>query len=77
MHGIEEAEFALLVSNAFQRQGLGTEILQRLVQVGRDKQLTRIVAQILPENVAMQRVCEKVGFAIAHEQEIVRAAIDL
>jgi acetyltransferase len=77
MHSTQEAEFALLVSDAFQRQGLGTELLQRLVEVGRDEQLTRIVAQILPENVAMQRVCEKVGFAIAHEKEIVRAAIDL
>jgi acetyltransferase len=77
MYDTYEAKFGLLVSNAFQQQGLGTELLQRLVQVGRDKQLTQIVAQILPENVAMQRVCEKVGFAIAHDKEIVRAAIDL
>lgn len=77
MHVTQEAEFVLLVSDAFQRQGLGTELLQRLVKVGRDENLTRIVAQILPENAAMQRVCEKVGFAIAHEKEIVRAAIDL
>jgi acetyltransferase len=77
MYDTHEAEFGLLVSDTFQRQGLGTELLQRLVEVGRDEQLTRIVAQILPENVAMQRVCEKVGFAIAHEKEIVRAAIDL
>ncbi len=77
MTGTCKAEFALLVSDVFQRQGLGTELLKRLVQVGRDEQLTQIVAQILPENVAMQRVCEKVGFAITRDKEIVRAVIDL
>src|SRR5262249_35607325 len=61
-HGANEAEFALLVSDSFQRCGLGTEVLRRLLDVGRDDRLARITADILPENRGMQRVCEKLGF---------------
>lgn len=78
-HGLNEAEFAMLVSDPFQRQGLGTELLRRLVQVGRDEKLDRIKADILSENTAMQRVCEKVGFRIqpTSDTSAVKAEIDL
>ena len=36
-HGRPEAEFAILVGDAWQRQGLGTELLRRLVRIGRDE----------------------------------------
>ncbi|MBF2021742.1 MAG: bifunctional acetate--CoA ligase family protein/GNAT family N-acetyltransferase [Hydrococcus sp. C42_A2020_068] len=75
--GVNEGEFAMLVSDPYQRLGLGTELLKRLVQVGRDEQLERISAEILPENHAMQRVCEKVGFRLRRTPELVKAEIDL
>ena len=37
--GNEEAEFAILVADTFQGQGLGSELLRRLIQVGRDEGL--------------------------------------
>jgi acetyltransferase len=77
LHGIDEAEFAMLVSDTYQRRGLGTEILQRLIQIGRDEKLERITAEMLAENRAMQRVCQKVGFTLERSPEIVRAAIEL
>ncbi|NDJ23614.1 GNAT family N-acetyltransferase [Nostoc sp. B(2019)] len=77
LHGVREAEFALLVSDPYQRLGLGTEILRQLLQVGRHENLKRITADILPENVAMQRVCEKVGFRLHRSDDVVSAEIDL
>ncbi|MCX7596806.1 MAG: bifunctional acetate--CoA ligase family protein/GNAT family N-acetyltransferase, partial [Fischerella sp.] len=77
LHGVDEAEFALLVSDPFQRLGLGTELLRRLVQIGRDEQIKRITADILPENAGMQRVCEKVGFRLYRVADLVKAEIDL
>ncbi|WP_371357236.1 GNAT family N-acetyltransferase [Hydrocoleum sp. CS-953] len=76
-HGVNEAEFAMLVSDRYQRQGLGTELLLRLVQVGRDEKLKRIVATVLAENTPMQRVCEKVGFQLQRGAGVVEAKIDL
>ncbi|WP_019498023.1 bifunctional acetate--CoA ligase family protein/GNAT family N-acetyltransferase [Pseudanabaena sp. PCC 6802] len=77
LHGVNEAEFSLMVSDAFQRQGLGTEVLRQLIQVGRDERLERITADILPENEAMQRVAEKVGFRLQRDSGLVKAEIVL
>jgi acetyltransferase len=64
LHGTNEAEFALLVSDRYQCQGLGTELLKQLLQIGHAEQLAGIKAEILTENAAMQRVCTKLGFQL-------------
>ena len=66
-HGRAEAEFAVLVSDEWQRQGLGTELLRRLIEIGRDEKLTRISGVVLAENHAMQHICRKVGFKVIHD----------
>jgi acetyltransferase len=79
LRGTNEAEFALVVSDRFQGQGLGTELLRRLIQIGRDEQIARIIGNILPENVAMKRICEKLGFHLTHrvDEPMIEAEIDL
>jgi len=64
LHGSKDAEFAILISDDFQRQGLGTELLTRLIDFGRGEQLEHIVAEILPENEGMKRVSSRLGFAM-------------
>lgn len=76
-HGENTAEFAMLISDVYQHRGLGTELLQQLIQIGRDEQLEAITAEVLPENRAMQRVCEKVGFALKRTPDFVAATIKL
>ena len=67
----------MLISDVYQKQGIGTKLLEQLVQVGRDEGLDYITAEILHENRAMQRVCEKVGFALKRMPDFVEAKIDL
>jgi acetyltransferase len=69
LHGTKRAEFAMLVSDRYQSQGLGTQLLERLLQVGRDEQIERITAEILADNYGMQRVCEKLGFQLERTNE--------
>ena len=57
-----DAEFALLVSDAVQGQGLGRLLLTRLFEVGRDWGMERIVAEILPDNARMRKACASLGF---------------
>lgn len=76
-HGVNEAEFAMLVSDAHQHQGLGTELLRQLLQVGRDEALDSITAEILRENRPMQRVCEKLGFTLKRKPDFIKAEIRL
>ncbi len=62
MYDRDEAEFSLLVRDGFQRRGLGTELLRRLIAIGRDERLHRITAVILPQNQGMLRICSKLSF---------------
>jgi len=79
LHGINEAEFAIVISDRFQRQGLGTQLLQLLVNIGRQEGTERIFGQILSENYGMQRVSKKVGFTVSFDRvsEVMRAEIKL
>lgn len=79
LHGTNEAEFAMLVSDRVQCRGLGTELLRRLLQVGWDEHLDRITAEILSDNSGMQRVCEKLGFHLSRtaDPSVVKAEIQL
>ena len=64
IYGTEDAEYAILVSDAFQRQGLGTELLRRLLDIGRQEGIKRIVGNILSDNADMLRVTERLGFKL-------------
>lgn len=64
IHGSDTAEFALLISDKHQRTGLGTKLLSMLLDIGRDEGVGKVVAEILPENEGMRRVCEKLGFTL-------------
>jgi acetyltransferase len=78
LHGTDEAEFAIVISDAMQGHGLGTELLSRLVEIGREEKLSRISAKILPDNFAMQKICESLGFTLSPvSEEIVHAQIEL
>jgi acetyltransferase len=77
-HAAPEAEFALLVSDPAQRHGLGTELLRRLIAVAKDEKLRRLTADILPDNLAMQRLATDLGFRLARSSaDAVRATLDL
>ncbi len=78
-HGTNDGEVAVLVSDRWQGQGLGKELLSRLLLVGADEKLSRLVADILPDNRDVMRVCEKLGFTLTHvpEDEVVHAEFKL
>ncbi|MFI5303346.1 MAG: bifunctional acetate--CoA ligase family protein/GNAT family N-acetyltransferase [Nitrospiria bacterium] len=64
MHGRREAEFSIMISDLFQRMGLGTELLKRLLQIGRVEKINKVRGDILLDNLPMQKVCEKLGFTL-------------
>ena len=77
LHMAPEAEFAILVSDAYQRHGFGGELLRRLVQIGRDEKLQRITANILNGNIAMQRMARNTGFELKLVGSEINAEMDL
>ncbi len=75
----DEAEFSILVSDRFQRRGLGTMLLGKLLEVGRDEGLSRITADILFDNGAMQKISRRLGFNLRRDTEdmVMKADLDL
>jgi acetyltransferase len=57
-----QAEFALLVGDGFQRRGVGTELLRRLVAIGSEERMTEIVGYVLESNAPMLAICKRLGF---------------
>ncbi len=74
-----DGEFAVVVSDNWHHQGLGTELLRRLVEFARDEKMDRIFGDILPENKGMLAVCEKLGFHRHYSREngVVQTVIEL
>ena len=69
----DEAEFAMLVRDDFQRRGVGTRLLSHLLDFGRDEGIKRVIAYMLPENRGMIEISEKLGFAMGREEDMVKA----
>lgn len=62
IEGQAEVEIAYLLDKAFWKQGLATEAAQGILRYGFEKlHLSRLICMIDPENIASQRVAEKIG----------------
>jgi acetyltransferase len=74
-----EAEVAVLVSDQYQKLGLGHELLRRIIAVARDEKLSRVSAEMLTDNIAMQIVMKRLGFGVRQGEDMgsVRAFLDL
>jgi len=74
-----EARLPILVADSFQGQGLGKELLTRLVAIGREEGIGRIIGYVSAENDAMQAIAKKLGFTVRHskEDDLMVAQLDL
>ena len=66
LHGLNGAEFALIISDRWQRRGLGPEMTRRLVEIARKENISYLMAYALQENRDMQAMCKKLGFRVRH-----------
>jgi acetyltransferase len=70
LHTRNEAEVAALVTDQYQKLGLGHELLRRVVQIARDEKVSQVTAEMLPDNIAMQAVFRRLGFAIRADEDM-------
>lgn len=62
---VEGSEIAVVVGDAWQRQGLGSHLLGTLLSVAVEAGIKRIHADVLADNHAMQQLGHKLGCEIA------------
>jgi acetyltransferase len=74
-----DSEFSIVVSDDYQKMGLGAELMHRLIDIARKEGVKVITADILAENAAMQRIAEKAGFKLDRqvEEPVVGARLEL
>jgi acetyltransferase len=79
LFGTDAAEAAVLVSDALQGQGLGTEMTRRLLSIAKVEKIRRVTADILPENHLMQQICRRLGFSLRAlpQEQVIRAELVL
>ncbi len=62
--GTEDAEFAVVISDAEQGKGLGHHMLEKLIEIARQENIKRITAEIHPENGPMLELVRRLGFTV-------------
>ncbi len=64
-HTPDEAEFAIVLSDAWQRCGLGAKLLASLIDAARRNGVRRLVATTLSANSGMLALARRMGFRLA------------
>ena len=77
--GTSDAEIAVIVCDEWQRSGLGSELLKRIVEIARREKVCVIKAEVLRDNIGMQTIMKRIGFRLklADSAGSMRATLDL
>jgi acetyltransferase len=77
--GTNSAEYAVIVSDRFQHQGLGSEMLRRLVAIAKDENVGTVFGTVLEDNTEMLSLVKKLGFKVlpTENEHLLRAEIKL
>jgi acetyltransferase len=73
----DDAELALVVSDAWQRQGIGARLMEQLIQVARQEHIARLIAYVRVDNRGMTRLCEQFGFSVAEDEDMLVATLSV
>ncbi|UCE95278.1 MAG: bifunctional acetate--CoA ligase family protein/GNAT family N-acetyltransferase [Candidatus Bathyarchaeota archaeon] len=62
--GKKLGEFAVVVGDQWQGLGLGSELVDYIIKIGKDMELSEISGDVMSNNVKMLRLCKKKSFKI-------------
>ncbi len=73
------AELAFCVVDDWQHQGIGTALMSQLIAIARRAGLRKLIAEVLPENQSMLRLCQSAGphMTTRREAGVVHVSLDL
>jgi len=64
LHGADEARLRVLVGDPFQGMGIGSQLVQKVIEVAKGENLHLLDAVITPDNLVMQHLFQKLGFSL-------------
>jgi acetyltransferase len=71
------AELAVVISDPYQRKGLGTHLITQLVEVARQEHIERLIAYLHVDNRGMKRLCEQLQFSLVEDQRTIVAKLEI
>jgi acetyltransferase len=71
--GTDDATFTLMMKDGWQNQGIGTKLMQKILEVAKEEKVKRIRAQMLEENFQMQKLCKHFGFTLNPKEKYIYA----
>ncbi len=73
--GKKSGEFAVVVGDQWQGIGLGSKLVDYIIEIGKEMKLEKISGDILSRNIKMIRLCTKKGFKIENVDKDTKKAI--
>ena len=61
-----KAEFSIIVRSDIQRRGLGSALMQRLLDYAASRGIAEVWGQVLAENQGMLALARRLGFTLSH-----------
>ncbi len=63
----QDAEFAIIVGDAWHGKGLGSKLMERLIEVAREMGVKRLRGDVLSDNHPMLALAKKNGFSLTRD----------
>jgi acetyltransferase len=73
----KKGEIAFIVADPWQGLGLGTKMVDHMIEVCKDKKLETVYALMLPDNYRAISLLKKMGFTIERSQDVTKATLNL
>lgn len=61
------AQMTMIISDSYHNLGLGSELIEKLIQIAEKEAIQRIIAHILSENKGMIKICKRRGFVFKEQ----------
>lgn len=68
----ETAEYAIVIGDPWQGQGLGAEMTRYILDIARSRGIHKVYAYLLTDNAGMLHLFKKFGFSCRQEQDVFR-----
>ncbi len=70
------ADLKMLIGDAYHGQGLGTRLVEELINIAKKEGITTITATILSENTGMLHILKKLGFSLSQDGPYTKALLE-
>ncbi|PVX27856.1 MAG: hypothetical protein CW716_00105 [Candidatus Bathyarchaeum sp.] len=73
----KEGEIAFIIADPWQKLGLGSKMVDYMIEISKEKNLETVYALMLKDNYRAIKLLKKMGFTIQREEDVTKATLNL